>query len=143
MASAAVTILYIAWAVSWWGTFATTCTMGDAKSLAGGMIFSSLFYLCAFFLLTILRLGVGALLFSLPLVALMAWQATWGARLFLVTNIRGLSPCNLMMGEYFGVATGGLFELLYAPYYFLVSIGPLGFIGYAHWRHRQDMRGQA
>ena len=120
----------------------TTCTMGDAKSLGGGLILSSLFYLISFFILAILRAGAGTLLFALPLMALMAWQAVWGARLFIVTNLRGLSPCNLMMGEYFGPANGGLLELLYAPYYFLVSIVSLGFLAYAHWRHREEMKGR-
>lgn len=142
MASAAVTILYFAWAVSWLGTFATTCTMGDAKSLGGALVLSPWFYLCSFYGLSMLRAGVGTLLFSLPLMALMVWQAAWAARLFFVTNIHGLSPCNLMKGEFFGAAHGGFIELLYAPYYFLVSISSLGFIAYSHWRYRQEMRAQ-
>lgn len=142
MASVAVTILYLAWAVSWGGTFMTTCTMGDAKSLGGALVLSPIFYLCSFFGLCILRAGIGTLLFSLPLMALMVWQAVWAVRLFFVTNIHGLSPCNLMKGEYFGTANGGFIEWLYAPYYFLVSMGSLGFIAFAHWRHRLEMKTQ-
>ena len=140
MASVGVTILYLAWAVSWGGTFMTTCTMGDSKSLGGALILSPIFYLCAFFILAIMRAGVGTLLFSLPLMALLLWQAAWAVRLFIVTNIHGLSPCNLMMGEHFGTAHGGFIELVYAPYYFLVSIGSLGFIAYSHRRYRRQLR---
>ena len=80
MASVGVTILYFAWVVSWGGTFMTTCTMGDSKSLGGALILSPIFYLCAFFILAILRAGVRTLLFSLPLMALMIWQAAWAVR---------------------------------------------------------------
>ena len=45
-----------------------------------------------------------------------------------------------MMGEYFGAAHGGFTELVYAPYYFLVSVGSLGFIAHSHWRYRRQLR---
>ena len=106
------------------------------------LIYSCLFYLCSFYVLAIMRAGVGTLLFSIPVMALMALQALWGARLFIVTNLRGLSPCNLMMGEYFGDAIGGFVDLIYAPYYFLVSVGSIGFIAYSHWRYRQQRKAQ-
>jgi hypothetical protein len=35
---AIIPMLYLAWFLSWFGTFATTCTGSDPKSLGTGMI---------------------------------------------------------------------------------------------------------
>ena len=40
MAAVGVSFLYLAWFLSWFGTFATTCTGSDPKSLASGLILS-------------------------------------------------------------------------------------------------------
>ena len=135
---AIVPILYLAWSLSWFGTFATTCTGGDPKSLGTGMILSVLFYAAGIFCLHRSDLGTLGLVVALPLVLLLMRQAAWAAELFVVVNIDGRSACNLMMEEEFGEARGGLVENLYAPYYFLASLGSLAALFLSHRRYRQS-----
>lgn len=104
MAIAAVPTLYFAWLLSWFGTFATTCTGSDPKSLTTGMVLSSLPYLAALLLLCFDRLSGIGLILAIPLFPLMVWQAIWGARLFFVHNISGGSACTLIDGTDMGLA---------------------------------------
>lgn len=140
MAIFAVPILYIAWFLTWGGTFMTTCTMGDPKSLAGAILYSCVPYAAAFSFLISQHLRLSGLVLSLPLVPLMLWQAVWGAELFILFNIGGQNACNLITGEEFGAAEGDWFELLYAPYYFLTSVSSIAGLAYSHWRHRQGLK---
>ena len=136
----AVPILYLAWTYTWVGTYATTCTMGDAKSLVGALVSSWMFHLASFLLLRFNNLGLVGLALSLPLVPLMVRQADWGLRLFVITNINNQSACSLIKGEDYGEAMGGWFEQLFGPYYLLVSVASLIAIAYAHWRYWQERR---
>ena len=133
----AVPVLYFAWYLTWLGTFATTCPMGDPDSLEAGIILSFLPYLVAMISLWFGRLPIVGLIASLPLFPLALWQVDWSFRLFLVLNVNGRNACNLIMGEEFGDANGWLFEHLYAPYYLLAGLGTVGAVMYSHWRHRQ------
>lgn len=142
MAIVLVAVLYFAWLITWSGTFATTCAMGDAESLVGAVIASSVFYLGAISALPLLRLNVAGMFLSLPLVPLMTWQAIWGAKLFFVVNISGRSACNLMFGEGYGPSDGGWHELTCAPYYILVSLGSLAALAVSHRRYRQGQNPQ-
>lgn len=135
---AVVPILYLAWLLSWFGTFATTCTGSDPKSLGTGMILSVLFYAAGIFCLHRSDLGTLGLVVALPLVLLLIQQTIWAAELFIVVNVDGRSACNLMMGEEFGEARGGAAEYVYAPYYFLASLGSLAALFLSHRRYRQS-----
>lgn len=138
MAAVAVLILYLAWLLSWSGTFATTCTGSDPKSLAGGMILSALPYLVCMLLLWLCRLERAGLILSIPLFPLMSWQAIWGARLFVIHNIDGRSACTLIDGMDMGIARGGAWEQFYAPYYFFVSVLSMILIVYSYKRVRRS-----
>ncbi len=140
MAIMLVVVLYFAWLITWSGTFATTCAMGDAESLSGAMIASSVFYLGSIFALPLLRLNVAGVFLSLPLVPLMTWQAIWGVKLFFVVNISGRSACDLMFGEGYGPSGGGWHELACAPYYVLVSLSAILALAASHWRYRQNRK---
>ena len=131
-------MLYLAWLLSWLGTFATTCTGGDPKSLGAGMILSVLFYAAGIFCLQRSSLGVGGLLLALPLCLLLLRQGAWAVELFVDVNIDGHSACNLIMGEGFGEARGGWLEQTYSIYYFGISIISLWAIGYSHWRYHLE-----
>ena len=141
MAALALPVLYLAWSYTWVGTYATTCTMGEARSLGGALVSSWVFYLGSFLLLRFNSLGLAGLALSLPLVPLMVWQAGWGARLIAITNINGLSACNLIKGDDYGGAMGGWLEQLYGPYYVLVSVVSIAAIAYSHWRYQLENRG--
>ena len=132
---AAVPFLYIGWYLSWYGTFATTCTGSDPKSLGAGMFLSLLPYAVAILALHLSNLSRAGMLFSIPLVLLFAKQALWGVELFIVVNVDGRSACNLMMEEDFGEASGGLLEQVYSIYYFGGSMLCLWAIGCSHWRY--------
>src|SRR3546814_10102413 len=97
MAIVLVAILYFAWLITWSGTFATTCAMGDAESLAGAMIASFVFYVGATATLPRLRLSLAGLFMSLPLVPLMIWQAMWGTKLFFVRSEEQTSELQSQM----------------------------------------------
>jgi len=135
-----VVVLYFAWLVSWGGTFATTCAMGDYKSLKAAMIMSSVFYLGTLAALPRLRLSFIGVLLALPLAFLMLWQAIWGVKLFLVLNVEGRSACSLMFGGDYGPAHGGWFDLTLPPYYILVSLCSLAGLGVSHWRYRRSLK---
>jgi hypothetical protein len=130
-----VAILYFAWLISWGGTFATTCPMGDYKSLRAAMVMSSAFYIGTLTVLPRLRLNFTGMILSLPLAMLMSWQAIWAVKLFLVLSVDGRSACSLMFGGDYGLARGGWFDLILPPYYFLVSLGALAALAASHWRH--------
>lgn len=140
----AVPTLYLAWYFMWLGTFATTCTMGDPKSLTSALVFSFLPYLIGTTFLYLGALHPAALLVAVPLVLLMVWQALWGAQLTVVVDIGGRSACTLMMREEFGTAKGGWLEFLYGPYYILTAVGSTGallraYLRYENWK-RQKIR---
>src|SRR3546814_9363086 len=97
-------ILYFAWLVSWGGTFATTCPMGDCKSLKAAMMMSSIFYHGTLTVLPRLRLNVIGVILALPLAMLMTWQAIWAVKLFLILSVNGRSACSLMFGGDYGPA---------------------------------------
>lgn len=140
---AAVPLLYVAWYLSWYGTFATTCTGSDPKSLGAGMFLSLLPFAAALFTLHLSNLNVVGLVLSLPVAFLFARQALWSAELFWVVNIEGRSACSLMMGEDFGAATGGWLEQIYALYYFGLSAFSLIALCWSHrryWREREGDR---
>jgi hypothetical protein len=67
---AIIPMLYLAWFLSWFGTFATTCTGSDPKSLGTGMILSVLFYAAGIFCLHRNDLGTTGLIIALPLAFL-------------------------------------------------------------------------
>jgi len=136
-----MTFLYVACFITWTGTFMGSCTMADAKSLGGAMIYSCLYYLGAILTLPRCPLGRVGTIMSLPLCLALIWQTVWGAKLYVVVNVDGLSACNLMMGEGYGEARGGWLELLYAPYYLLASVGSLGATLLSHRRYRQEKMG--
>lgn len=135
MPGIAVLFLYFAWFTTWTGTFATTCTMSDAESLTGAVVFSSIPYLAAFLLLGFNRLGSFGLVFAIPLFPMMVWQAFWAGQLLAVTNIHGLSACNLIKGDNYGAAMGGWPEQVYGPYYMIVSVSSVVALAYSYWRH--------
>lgn len=137
MAAIAVPVLYLAWLLSWYGTFATTCTGSDPKSLAAGMILSALPYLAGMLLLGLFRLEFAGLILSIPLFPLLSWQAIWGARLFIIHNIDGRSACTLIVGMDMGTARGGELEHFYALYYFFVSVLSMILIVYSYRRSRR------
>ena len=140
LAAWVIPVLYLAWALSWGGTFMTTCTMGDPKSLAGALMFSCIPYAAAIAVLLARQLGPIGLTIALPLVPLMLWQAAWGFELFVLLNINGRNACNLMMGEEFGEADSDWFELLYAPYYVSMSLASVIAIAYSHWRYQRTRK---
>ena len=137
MAGLAIAFLYIAWPLSWLGTFVTTCTGSDPKSLTAGILYSGLFYLTAVAILRFDRLNTLGFVFSLPLFPLLSWQGIWGMRLFFMVNIGGQSACNLILGEEAGPVRGGWIQQIHAPYYILVSTGSLCAIVYSYWRYRE------
>ncbi|MGF1629623.1 MAG: hypothetical protein ACFCUT_09145 [Kiloniellaceae bacterium] len=132
-----VMLLHVAWFITWGGSVMASCTMADAKSLGGAMIYSCLFYLGPILSLPSHPLGKAGLIASLPLCLALIWQTAWGMKLFVIVNVDGLSACNLMMGEGYGEARGGWIEALYAPYYTLVSVSSLVAILLSYRRHRQ------
>lgn len=135
MAVLMVASLYFAWLVSWGGTFATTCPMGDYKSLKAAMMMSSILYLGPLTVLPRLRLNFIGVILASPLAMLVTWQAIWAVKLFLVLSVSGRSACSLMFGGDYGPADGGWFDLILPPYYFLVSAGSLAALAVSHWRH--------
>lgn len=140
MAAVGVGFLCLAWFLSWFGTFATTCTGSDPKSLAGGLILSLGPYIVSIAALRVGRLNAVGLVLSLPLVYLLVQQAYWGAQLFGVVNVSGRSACSHMFDEEFGLASGEWLEYLYAPYYFSISIAVVYAIGYSHWCYRIERK---
>ena len=134
---AVMPILYIAWLLSWFGTFATTCAGGVPDSLGSGMVLSALFYGAGMFCLHRSDLGVAGLLLALPLSFLLLWQAVWAADLLIEANLFGRSACTLMMGEDFGEAKSEWSERIYSLYYFMVSVGSLWALAYSHWQFRR------
>ena len=140
MAAVGVSFLYLAWFLSWFGTFATTCTGSDPKSLASGLILSLSPYMVSIAGLRIGRLNAIGLALSLPLAILLARQALWAAQLFAVVNVAGRSACSHMFDEDFGPVQGGWLEYIYAPYYFSISMLSLYAIAYSYWRYRQDRK---
>jgi hypothetical protein len=140
MAVVLVILLYAAWFITWGGTVMASCTMADAKSLGGAMIYSCLFYLGAILSLPAHPLGRVGTIASLPLCLALIWQTAWGATLFVVVNVNGLSACNLMIGEGYGEARGGWLEYVYAPYYLVVSVGSLAAILLSYRRQSRIRR---
>ena len=138
MAGLSIAFLYIAWPLSWLGTFVATCTGSDPKSLTAGILYSVFFYLTAVVILWFSRLSTLGLIFSLPLFPLLIWQAMWGMQLFFVVNIDGQSACNLMFDEEAGPIRGGWIQQIHAPYYVLVSAGAPCAIVCSYWRYRRE-----
>jgi hypothetical protein len=136
---AIVPMLYLAWCLSWFGTFATTCTGSDPKSLGTGMILSVVFYAAGIFCLHRSDLGTVGLALALPLVLLLLRQATWAAELFVVVHINGRSACSLMMGDDYGETDGG-WEYVYPFYYFIASAWSVAATVLSHWRHRRSRK---
>ncbi|WP_420348621.1 hypothetical protein [Pelagibius sp.] len=143
MAAVGIAFLYLAWFLSWFGTFATTCTGSDPKSLAGGLVLSVGPYLVSFACLRFARINPLGLIVALPLMLLLVRQAYWGAQLFIVVTVNGRSACSHMFGEEFGPSQGGWLEQVYAPYYLFVSLGAIAALGYAHWCHWQERQSTA
>ncbi|MEO3429732.1 hypothetical protein AAFN88_12780 [Pelagibius sp. CAU 1746] len=132
-----VPLLYIAWLLSWFGTFAGTCTGADPKSLGAGMFYSAAFYAGGILCLLCRKLNTEGFLCALPLIVLLIWQAIWSFELFTVVFLEGHSACTFMMGSYFGEARGGQ-EYIYVFYYVGVSVASLMAIGLSHFRYRRS-----
>jgi hypothetical protein len=132
-----VPLLYVGWLLTWFGTFAGTCTGGDPKSLGAGMIYSLVFYAGGILCLHRSNLGTEGALCAFPLVVLLLWQAVWSLELFIVVFIVGHSACSFMTGNHFGEAKGG-WEYAYVCYYVLVSFASLMAIGQSHCRYRRS-----
>ena len=111
--------------------------MGDAQALGVHTIISAPCYLFAFLMLARARLDSEGLALALPLLGFMVWQVYWGAELFKITNIAGLSPCDFIMEEPHGPADRSRLAYVFAPYYIIVSLGSPLVIAYAHWRYRR------
>ncbi len=135
-ALAVMPMLYLAWFLSWFGTFATTCTGSDPKTLGTGMILSVVFYAAGIFCLHRSDLGTVGFVIALPLVLLLLRQAAWAAELFVVVHINGRSACSLMMNEEFGETHGG-WEYVYPIYYFIASAWSVAATVLSHRRHRR------
>lgn len=140
MAGVGICFLHLAWFLSWFGTFATTCTGSDPKSLAAGTILSLGPYLVSVASLHFGRLNFVGLVLSLPIVLLLARQAFWGAQLFVVVNVNGRSACSHMFWEEFGPSRGGWFEQIYGPYYFLIGVASIIAVVYSAWRYEEAQK---
>src|SRR3546814_16529188 len=126
MAITMVGVLYFAWFLTWTGTFANSCTMGDYESLPGAMVLSFGFYVFTIAALPRLRLGIVGVILALPLVPLMIWQAVWGVKLFLVVYVAGRNACGLMFGGDYGEADGTWFEASLVAYYIILRLWLIG-----------------
>lgn len=133
---AGVVLLYVAVPISLLGTLSQHCPMGDAQALKVHALLSVPFYLGALPLLMGARIKAVVMPWLPAIIILLAWQALWGVRLFITTNVGGASPCTLIEGEDYGSASGWWLEQSIAPYYMLVSISALGLIVAAACRDR-------
>ena len=131
-------MLYLAFVLTWAGTFITTCTQNDTDSLGSGMILSAPFYVSATLILFFQRLTKLEFLFTFPLLACLLWQAVWSVRLVWMVFFADLATCNLITGWYFGQVTNPVRERVFATYYLAVSILPIAAILYSHMRHRHS-----
>ena len=132
-------LLYLGFVLSWIGTFATTCTQNDTDSLLTGMILSAPFYLAGTLILLFQRLGKAEAWMAAPLLAVLLWQAVWGARLVWLVFVADLATCNLITGEYFGHVTSPVRERVYGAYYLAASLIPIAAIVTSHWRYRRSV----
>ena len=139
MAGVAVALhFYFACAVSWHQVYIDHCPMGDAQPLKVAILVSVVPYLAGLMLLSSVRMRRLGLCLCVPLVPIMAWQAVWGLRLFVIVNVEGLSARTLTTGEPFGAASDGWLEQISGSYYTLVSLGSILGIAHAYRRHRRE-----
>ena len=131
-------LLYLASFLSWGGTLTQHCPMGDAQALGVHTILSAPIYLIALPLLSRTRLNVVLIISALPIVSFMIWQFVWGLQMFDTANIRGLSPCTLIMQENYGSADESSLDVVYGPYYIMTSFTSLIAIAFSYWRFRQE-----